>query len=143
MSRAILDDHLLRDFLADNSSEELADVLAAHEPATTNLYLYRLSKSVVAARGGALTGTWSVERRRELGARLLSLPGRIEVVPMRNISHRMAEISADHRVSTLGAECVAAAEHLHAPLCVWEGDDGPGIRSAMASLELDYRTIGR
>lgn len=143
MNRAILDDHLLRDFLADNSSEELADVLAAHEPATTNLYLYRLSKSVVAARGGALTGTWSVERRRELGARLLTLPDRIEVVPMRSISYRMAEISAYHRVSTLGAECVAAAEHLDAPLCVWEGDDGPGIRSAMASLELNYRTIGR
>lgn len=143
MSRAILDDHLLRDFLADNPSQELADVLAAHEPATTNLYLYRLSKSVVAARGGALTGTWSVERRRELGARLLSLPASIEVVPMRDISYRMAEISADHRVSTLGAECVAAAEHLDAPLCVWEGDDGPGIRSAMTSLELNYRTIGR
>lgn len=143
MSRAILDDHLLRDFLADDASNELADLLAAHEPATTNLYLYRLSKSVVAARGGALTGTWSVERRRELGASLLSLPASIDIVPIRSISYRMAEIAADHRVSTLGAECVAAAEYLGAPLCVWEGDDGPGIRSAMVNLGLDYRTIER
>ena len=143
MSRAILDDHLLRDFLADDASNELADLLAAHEPATTNIYLYRLSKSVVAARGGALTGTWSVERRRELGASLLSLPACIDIVPIRSISYRMAEIAADHRVSTLGAECVAAAEYLGAPLCVWEGDDGPGIRSAMVNLGLDYRTIER
>lgn len=143
MSRAILDDHLLRDFLADDASNELADLLAAHEPATTNIYLYRLSKSVVAARGGALTGTWSVERRRELGASLLSLPASIDIVPIRSISYRMAEIAADHRVSTLGAECVAAAEYLGAPLCVWEGDDGPGIRSAMVNLGLDYRTIER
>lgn len=143
MSRAILDDHLLRDLLADDSSSDLADVLAAHEPATTNLHLYRLSKSVIAARGGALTGTWSAERRRALGARLLNLPNSIEIVPLGSVSYRMAQIAADHRVSTLGAECVATAEYLDAPLCVWDGDDGPGIRSAMTALGLDYRTIGR
>ncbi len=143
MSRALLDDHLLRDFLADDSPDELTDLLAAHEPATTNLYLYRLSRSVIAARGGTLTATWSVERRRALGAKLLSLPENIKVVPVRTISYRMAEIAADQRVSTLGAECVAAAEYLDAPLCVWEGDDGPGIRSAVTSLGLDYRTIRR
>lgn len=143
MTRAILDDHLLRDLLADDVSAELATVLAEHEPATTNLYLYRLSKSMVAARGGALTGSWSIERRRALGARLLSLPDGIQVVPMRTLSYRMAEIAAHHRVSTLGAECVAAAEYLDAALCVWEGDDGPGIRAAMDQLGLDYRPVGR
>lgn len=63
------------------------------------------------------------------------------MVPFRTITYRMAEIAAAHRVSTL--EAVAAAEHLQAPLCVWTGDDGPGIRAAMADLELDYRTITR
>lgn len=143
MTRAILDDHLLRDLLADDPCDQLREVLAVHAPATTNMYLYRLSKSVVAARGGALTGAWSVERRRALGARLLTLPGHVDVVPIRSISFRMAEIAADHGVSTLGAECVAAAEHLGAPVCVWEGDDGPRIRSAMAALGLDYRTVRR
>lgn len=143
MSRIILDDHLLRDFLADDIPDELTDLLTAHEPATTNLYLYRLSKSVLAARGGALTGSWSVASRRALGATLLSLPESIEVVPIRTISYRMAEIAADYRVSTLGAEGVAAAEYLAAPLCVWEGDDGPGIRAAMTILSLDHRTIRR
>ena len=143
MTRAILDDHLLRDLLADEVSDGLAAVLAAHEPATTNLYLYRLSRSVVTARGGALTGGWSSEHRRALGARLLDLPDSIVIAPMRSLSYRMAEIAADHRVSTLGAECVAAAEHLGAPLCVWDGDDGPGIRRAMDQLGLDHRVLAR
>ncbi len=143
MSRAILDDHLLRDLLADDAPAGLADLLADCEPATTNLYLYRLSKSVASTRGGALTGGWTAEHRRSLGAKLLTLPEGIEIVPIRTIAFRMAHISATHRVSTLGAESVAAAEHLDAPLCVWSGDDGPGIRSAMIELELDYRTIAR
>ncbi len=143
MSRAILDDHLLRDLLADDASAGLVDLLAAHEPATTNLYLYRLSKSVASARGGALTGGWSAEHRRVLGAKLLTLPDDIEIVPLRTIAFRMAEIAATHRVSTLGAECVAAAEYVDAPLCVWSGDDGPGIRAAAIELGLDYRTITR
>jgi len=143
VSRAILDDHLLRDLLADDVPPELVNVLAKHEPATTNLYLYRLSRSVVAAGGGALTGRWSAEQRQALGSKLLMLPGRVEIVPLRTIAYRMAEIAATHRVSTLGAECVAASEHLDAPLCVWSGDDGPGIRTAMADIGRDYRTITR
>lgn len=143
MSRVILDDHLLRDLLADDVADALAVVLADHEPATTNLYLHRLSRSVVAARGGALTGRWSAGQRRALGARLLTLPDSVEVVPLRDISYRMAEVASIHRLSTLGAECVAASEHLDAPLCVWSGDDGPSIRAAMADLGCDYRTIDR
>lgn len=143
MSRAILDDHLLRDLLADEVSDELAAVLADHEPVTTNLFLYRLTRSVVAAPGGSLTGSWSPEQRAALGAKLLELPAGVEVLPMHVIVRRMAEIAAVHRVSTLGAECVAAAEHLASPLCVWSGDDGPGVRAAMAELGGDYRTIRR
>jgi len=143
VTRALLDDHLLRDLLADALSDDLGRVLADHDPATTNLYLYRLSRSVVSAPGGALTGSWGVPERQELGRRLLTLPDEIEVVPIRLIAYRMAEIAGTQRVSTLGAEAVAAAEHLDAPLCVWEGDDGPGIRAAMASLHASYRTVAR
>ena len=143
MSRAILDDHLLRDLLVDDVSRQLSAVLDEHEPATTNHYLYRLCKSVVSARGGALTGGWSVEQRRALGAQLLALPPSVEIVPMRAIAYRMAEIAAEYRVSTLGAECVAASEAFDASVCVWTGDDGPGIRAAMTTLGRDYRTIHR
>jgi hypothetical protein len=69
VSPAILDDHLLRDLLADDLSPGLAGALDRHEPATTNLYLYRLSRGVISARGGALTGGWTPEQRRAPGIR--------------------------------------------------------------------------
>lgn len=143
MSPALLDDHLLRDLLTGEVPDQLGAVLADHEPATTNLYLYRLARSVVSARGGALTGAWSPEHRRALGARLLALPPGVQVVPLQALAHRMAELADAHRVSTLGAEAVAAAEHLGAPLCVWAGDDRPRIRAAMEALGRPYRTVAR
>jgi hypothetical protein len=143
VTRAVLDDHLLRDLLADDVPGELAALLTTHEPATTNHYLYRLCRSVVSAAGGALTGTWGAELRRALGSRLLELPPTIEVVPMRGLAYRMAELSGEYSVSTLGAEAIAASEVLDAPLCVWSGDDGPRIREAMRSLGQDYRTVHR
>lgn len=74
MSVALLDDHLLRDLVGQDLSSDLAELHSGHEPATTNLYLHRLFRSVVSARGGALTGSWPAEQRRELGRRLLALP---------------------------------------------------------------------
>lgn len=143
MTAALLDDHLLRDLLADNPSRELVRLVRRYEPATTNLYLHRLCKSVVSARGGALTGAWPAEQRRELGRRLLALPDEIHVVPMRSLAYRMAEIADAYRLSTLGAEAVAAAENVDGPLCVWSGDDGPGVRAATSALGVAYRTVAR
>lgn len=143
MTRAVIDDHLLRDLLAGDVSDGLAQLLADHEPATTNLYLLRLCRSVVSATGGALTGSWSSAARRALGRQLATLSEDIEVVPVRTLAFRMAELADAHRLSSLGAEAVAAAEHLSGPLCVWTGDDGPNIRSAVADLSGDYRAILR
>jgi hypothetical protein len=143
VSRAVLDDHLLRDLLADDVGATLAGILAAHEPATTNLYYLRLCKSVVSARGGQLTGSWPVEQRRALGRTLITLPAAIEVVPMRTLAFTMAELADDHRLSTLGAEAIASAAHLEGPLCVWDGDDGPAIRAAAIDTGVDYRTVTR
>jgi len=139
----VLDDHLLRDLLADEVSDDLAEVLANHEAATTNFYYLRLCKSVVSARGGSLVGSWPIERRVALGRTLIALPDSVTVVPLRLIAFRMAEIADAHRVSNLGAEAVAAAEHLGKELCVWAGDDGPGICEALTSLGGAYRTITR
>jgi hypothetical protein len=141
VSRIVLDDHLLRDVLAGEQGRHLGRLVASSELASTNLYYVRLCKSVVRARGGALTGGWSSERRQELGRRLLDLPDSIVIPPMRLIGYRMAELADGTRVSTLGAEAVAAAEHLDASLCVWEGDDGPGIRSAARAAGVSYRTV--
>ena len=143
MSSAVLDDHLLRDLLADEVSNPLARLLATRQPATTNLYYHRLCRSVVSARGGQLTGSWPIERRRPLGRALVTLPDGIEIVPLRTLAFRMAELADQHRLSTLGAEAVAAALHLEAPLCVWEGDDGPGIRTAARTAGAEYRSLRR
>lgn len=143
MTRAVLDDHLLRDLLADDTSTGLEHILEEHEPATTNLYLVRLCRSVAGASGGTLTGSWPSRVRQELGRRLVTLSRHIEVVPMRSLAYRIGELAQIHRLSTLGAEAVAAAEHLDGPLCVWAGDDGPRIRGAMAALDKDYLTVSR
>lgn len=140
---ALLDDHLLRDLLAQNVSADLAETLEQHDPATTNLYLYRLSKSVVSARGGALTGSWSAQQRRELGRSLVGLSETVQIVPMSLLAYRMAEIADSHRVSNLGAEAAAAAEHLSAALYVWEGDEGRGIRDAVTFVGAAYHTVAR
>lgn len=141
MSLVVLDDHLLRDLLADDVGSGLEQALAERMPATTNLYLVRLCRSVVAATGGALTGAWPQDARAALGRRLVTLGDDIEVVPMRTLAFRMAELADMYRLSTLGAEAVAAAEHLEVPLCVWSGDDGPRIRAAMAGIDADYRCL--
>jgi hypothetical protein len=138
---AVVDDHLLRDVLGGEVDDHLREIIESHELATTNMYYVRLCRSVVAAQGGKLTGGWSPERRRDLGQRLVQLPETIRVLALREIGYRTAELAADRRLSTLGAEAVAAAEHLGADLCVWEGDDGPGIRSAAAASGITYRTV--
>ena len=143
MTAAVLDDHLLRDLLSGEVSDELAELLRNFEPATTNLYLHRLCRSVAASPGGALTAWLSPAQRAELGRSLVTLPETVQIVPMRVLAYRMAELVAVHRVSTLGGEAIASAERLGAPLCVWEGDDGPRIRSGAAAAGAPYRTLRR
>lgn len=143
MTKAVLDDHLLRDVLADECSPALTRVKTTHELSTTNLYLLRLCKSVVSARGRQLTGSWTQEQRVALGRKLIVLPASIEVVAMQTLAMRMAEIADAYRVSTLGAEAIAASEYLDAALIVWSGDDGSGIRAGAKALRLTYRTVDR
>jgi hypothetical protein len=143
MTRAVLDDHLLRDVLGNERAPGLRRILRSHEPATTNLYLLRLCRSVAAAAGGQLTGQWPRERREALAQALLELPEEIEVLPMRDLAFAMAQLAVAHRVSNLGAEAVAAARALGGPLCVWAGDDGPAIRECAKANRVNYRVIER
>lgn len=139
----MVDDHLLGDLLADMAPTALATVLRNNRIATTNLYYYRLCRAVLAGHGGALTGSWSVERRQQAARELSGLSPDVEVLPLRVLAFRMAELARNHRVSALGAEAVAAAERLGGSLCVWEGDDGLGIRSCCEAAGVQYRTICR
>ena len=143
MSHVVLDDHLLRDLLADRAAPALARILRTRAPATTNLYYLRLCRSVVNARGGALTGSWPTEQRRALGRALVALPDEIRIVSLRTLAYDVATLAGDHGLSSPGAEAVAACRVLDAPLYVDEAHDGPRIRAAAAALRVTYRTVPR
>ena len=143
MSVVVVDDHLLGDIIGEMVPHSLSILLRRNNVATTNLYYFRLCRAALSGRGGVLTGLWSSERRQQAIRSLAALPPDIEVVPMQALSFRMAELARDQHLSALGAEAVAAAEAGGGRLCVWEGDDGPNIRSSCATLGIGYRTISR
>ena len=139
----LLDDHLLRDWLAGPDSA-LRRAIRRDSLATTNLFYARLCKSAAGQSGGALLGSWDPDERGALIAALVALPDEFEVVPMRDLAWRMGQLVAKHRgLSTLGSEAVAAAEHLGARLLVSSRDESPGMRDACRSLQLRHTTLAR
>lgn len=139
----LLDDHLLRDWLA-RRDDILVEAVNGDQLATTNLWYARLCKSAAQATGRALLTGWGPGERRALIAGLVALPDDIMVLPMRQLAWRMGELVADHHgLSTLGAEAVAAALEMRARLLVSERDDGPGIRRCCSSLEVGYIALPR
>ena len=139
----VLDDHLLRDWMARRDSA-LDDAIGGEAIATTNLWYARLCKSAARATGGALLSGWDERERRALIAGLVALPDEIAVVPMRDLAWHMGELVAHHRgLSTLGAEAVAAAMSMTGRLLVSARDDGPGIRRSCDLLGIDYSTLAR
>ena len=71
------------------------------------------------------------------------ISGEIDIVPLRSLAFRMAELADAHQMSALAAEAVAAAEHLDAPLYVWSGDVGPRMKAAADAIGVDYVVIER
>lgn len=139
----LLDDHLLRDWMA-RPDRALRQAVAADSLATTNLLYARLCKSAARAATGALAGDLSPKERQALVAALLRLPDDIEVVPMRQLAWRMGVLVSEHSgLSTLGSEVVAAAESLEARVLVSSRDDSPGIRQACRRAGIRYATISR
>lgn len=139
----LLDDHLLRDWIAGPDAA-LRRVVRQDDLATTNLWYARLCKSAASQRGGALLRDWDPNERDALVAALVALPDEFEVVPMRNLAWRMGQLVSEHSgLSTLGSEAVASAETLSARLMVSSRDDSPGIRSACRALRIRYTTLPR
>ena len=139
----LLDDHLLRDWLASPDAA-LRRAIRRDDLATTNLWYARLCKSAAGQRGGALLGGWDPNERDALVAALIALPDQIEVVPMRRLTWRMGQLISEHSgLSTLGSEAVAAAEALDARLLVSSRDDSPGMRGACQALRVRYATLAR
>ena len=143
MAVVLLDDHLLRDWLAGPDAA-LKRAVARSGVATTNLWYARLCKSTAGHGGGALLGAWSGKEREVVIAGLIALPESISVVPMTDLAWRMGQLVHDHvGLSTLGSEAVAAAELLGARVLVSSRDDGPGIRNACGALKIRHRVLAR
>ena len=139
----LLDDHLLRDWLASPDAA-LRRAIRRDDLATTNLWYARLCKSAAGQKGGALLGGWDPNERNALVAALISLPDEIEVVPMRRLAWRMGQLISGHSgLSTLGSEAVAAAEALNARVLVSSRDESPGMRGACRALRVRYTTLDR
>jgi hypothetical protein len=139
----LLDDHLLRDWLA-GPDPALRRAIRRDSLATTNLFYARLCKSAAGQRGGALLGSWDPSERDALIAALVAFPDEFEVVPMRDLAWRMGQLIAEHRgLSTLSSEAVAAAEYLGARVLVSSRDASPGMRDACRSLRLRHATLAR
>jgi len=139
----LLDDHLLRDWIAGPDAA-LRQAIRHDSLATTNLFFTRLCKSAAGRQGGALLGGWDRDERGALIAALVALPDEFEVVPIRALVWRMGQLVAEHRgLSTLGPEPVAAAEYLDARVLVSSRDVSPGVRDACRSLHLRHATLAR
>jgi hypothetical protein len=139
----VIDDHLLRDWMA-RRDRALTRAVGRDEVATTNLCYARLCKSAARTTGGALLGDWAQSERRALVSALVTLPDEIIVVPMRELAWKMGELIADYSgLSTLGAEVVAAALQLRARVLVSSRDQGPGIRACCTSNGVPYDALDR
>ncbi len=73
MAVVLLDDHLLRDWLAGPDSV-LKRSVARSAVTTTNLWYARLCKSAARHSGGVLLGSWSGDERNAVIAGLIALP---------------------------------------------------------------------
>jgi hypothetical protein len=139
----LLDDHLLRDWMA-RPDRSLRDAVGDEPLATTNLWYARLCKSAARAGRGALAGDLSPDERQALVAALVRLPEDMTVVPMRQLAWRMGVlVSQESGLSTLGSEAVAAAEALGARVLTSSRDDSPGIRRCCDRLDIAYSTLPR
>ena len=107
----LLDDHLLRDWLAGPDSA-LRRAIRRDSLATTNLFYARLCKSAASQQGGALLAGWAPDERGALIAALVALPEEFEVVPMRDVAWRMGQLIAEHgglsACATLAGRCRCA-----------------------------------
>jgi hypothetical protein len=139
----LLDDHLLRDWLAGPDTA-LKRAVARSNVATTNLWYARLCKSAAGYGGGALLGSWSGKEREVVIAGLIALPESLSVIPTIDLAWRMGQLVHEYvGLSTLGSEAVASAERLGARVLVSSRDDGPGIRNACGALKIRYQVLKR
>ena len=137
MSTVVVDDHLLRDVLTGQRSEDLGGLATAL--ATTGLWLFRLSSSWAApdvvGKLSAPLAALPADQQDRFRAQLVALPDQIEVLHLRQLAWPMAELQQRHRrggrqLSAAMVEALAAAHALGAAIAVSRQDVGPNLKAA-------------
>lgn len=116
MTAAVVDDHLLRDVLVGRRDRHF-DGLASTGIATTGLWLFRLCSSFAdpGAKGrlSAPVAALPEEMQAVFRAQLVALPVGIEVLGLRELAWRMAELQTRHRArGRAAAEADGIAFHV-------------------------------
>jgi len=146
----VLDDHLVRDFVAGELPTSLAS--ADSDLATTNLWLFRLAGALArGGLGGSLSGRVKGLEADDVARFRRELAEQIEiftVVPMQQIVWSMADLQQRHRdggrrLSAAMVEALAAAEILGATIAVAEGDVGPGLQAAAEADGVAFMVVER
>ena len=149
MASFVVDDHLVRDILTGERSEDLGG-LAPGGIATTGLWLFRLCSSladpVTAGKLSTPVAGLPADIQDRFRAQLVALPEVIEIVPLRDLSWPMAELQQRHRaqgraMSAAMVEALAAAHWLGAGIAVSKHDVGPNLRESAKADGVGFRTL--
>ena len=142
----VVDDHLLLEVLLD---EEPPDLRAGGGRLfTTGLWYHRLcralgSDAVVGAMSRRLGRAGPAVAASAVRA-MTTLPETIGVTSLRDLAWPMAQLVGEGvRLNLLSLEALAAADHLHAQLCLGAADDNPPLAAVAASRGSPVRIIGR
>lgn len=148
MATVVIDDHLLRDVLSGDRSQDLGGLASA--VATTGLWLFRLTSALAAPavvdRLTASVAVLSAEQQDRFRTRLVALPDSIEVLHLRQLAWPMAELQSRHRaegrpLSAAMAEALAAAQALEAGIAVSRLDVGPHLKAAAEHDGVSFRVL--
>lgn len=133
----IVDDTVLLAWLAGDLD------VGTGELATTSSWWFRLARALLGNRGGALGRRLAeapADVRRRLRHDVVDLPTAVTVLHPRDTVALAAGLAATHGLNLLAADALATAQVLEGRLLVSAADDGPRLRTAAASLNIDYRT---
>jgi hypothetical protein len=139
----VIDDHLLVDLLADNTSDWLRGEVDRSAVYTTAAWYYRVAR---AARRGSGTGTLSGRlarldpaQRDEALARIDRLPDWIGLVGPRLLIPVMASLETRRRPNVLTAEALALALVTDSTIIVTV--NSPLLREGARDLGITYREM--
>jgi hypothetical protein len=148
MTKVVIDDHLLRDVLTGTRAPDLGGI--ASSLVTTGLWLFRLSSSLMAPDVvGRLSGPVAAllpEQQARFRAQLSSLPPDVEVLHLRGLAMRMAELQHRHRdngrpLSAAMTEALAAAHALGGAIAVSRFDVGPNLKASAAADSITFHVL--